>query len=205
MNTAASALQTAALALGQRALDTGFMMNPRAARELSVLQGMVIGVEVTDIAWRMFFIPREEHVEISASAEREPDVWIKSDVINLIKARRADPGDGVQLEVSGDVAAGQTFQHILQSIEFDWEELLALHLGDVAAHRIGRGAREVNRWLHRSFDSLAFSTGEYLREEAELAVDPEEVRRFIADVDTLRDDVERLAARLRRLDEGAGG
>ena len=196
-----SVLQPALVALGQRMLDTGFAMNPEAARQLHELQDIVIGVEITDIQCQLFFTPHCDRIQISTSAKHEPNTWIRSSVVNLLKARRANPGDGVNIEVSGDVAAGQTFQHILQSIDFDWEELLAMYLGDIAAHRIGQGVKAVNRQLRRSFDSLAFSTGEYLREEAGLAADADQIRQFIADVDQLRDDIERLSVRLQHLDK----
>ena len=197
--TETSVLQATVVAIGQRVLDTGLRMNPHVVGELSELKDVVIGVEVTDIQWQLFFVTQGQRLEIMTAADCEPDTWIKSDIRNLIKARYATPGDGLQLEISGDVSAGQSFQHILKAIEFDWEELLAGYLGDIAAHRVGQGVRGVNRWLQRTGNSLAFSTGEYLREEIQIAADREQIKQFISAVDELRDDVERLAARVQRL------
>ena len=72
-------------------------------------------------------------------------------------------------------------------------------MGPAPAAYVERGARLLLRFGRRAADSLSYSAGEYLREEARTAPGPHEVRRFIARVDELRDACAGLEARLNRL------
>ena len=85
--------------------------------------------------------------------------------------------------------------------EIDWEELLAQAIGDLSAHQVGENVRAASRWMRHVADSVALSAGEYLREESGLLADAWHVRRFVDQVDRLRDDVSRLSLRLSRLHE----
>ncbi len=73
---------------------------------------------------------------------------------------RAALADGV-LELRGDTVAAGDLLAALQSLrEIDWERPLAELCGDVAAHRVGRGAR----WLARSQAQVGRSLRRQLRE-----------------------------------------
>ena len=81
----------------------------------------------------------------------------------------------------------------------DLEEELAAVVGDVAARRVANLARGVLALGRSATDSLATSVAEYLQEEGRDVPARVEVEEFLRDVDQLRDDVERLEARLARL------
>ena len=174
-------------------LDT----DPRAARDLGELGGIVIGLEVTTFPIELFFTPTSGKIRVAATAEREPHTWIRGGLLDLIKLSRGEqrPGNGARLVIQGDVAAGHAFQRILKTGDFDWEELLARRVGDVAANELARGIRAAGRWAAQSFDSLNAAAGEYLREEARLVADKRELRGFAREVDCLRDRVEALEIR----------
>ncbi len=189
-----------AAALVERALNAWLATDPEAARKLSELEGVVIGLEVTTFPLELFFLPAAGRVRVAAEVEREPHTWIRGGVFDLMKlglgGRR--PGAGARLVIAGDVAAGHAFQHVLKAGDFDWEELLAQRLGDVAAHELARGARAGGRWARRSVEALNVALGEYLQEEAQWVAGAHEVSDFIRGVDALRDRVERLEIRARR-------
>jgi ubiquinone biosynthesis protein UbiJ len=58
----------------------------------------------------------------------------------------------------------------------------------------------VSAWLRRAGDALRMNTAEYLQEESRAMPAPLEASAFYSDVERLRDDVERAAARLARLE-----
>jgi ubiquinone biosynthesis protein UbiJ len=103
------------------------------------------------------------------------------------------------VSIEGDIDLGQRFQDILRHMDIDWEERLSYLVGDVAAHKLGNVARSVFAWGRQTALSLQDNMGEYLKFESNSLPARFEIEQFQHDVDTLRDDVERLEARMQRL------
>ena len=88
----------------------------------------------------------------------------------------------------------------------DLEEELARVVGDVAARNLANLARGFLDFGRKAGRSLAGNVSEYLQEEGRDLPTTTEAEEFLAGVDRLRDDVERLEARLARLgSRGAKG
>jgi ubiquinone biosynthesis protein UbiJ len=104
-----------------------------------------------------------------------------------------------ELEIEGDAALGQRLQRILGNLDLDWEEPLARLFGDPLGHELGRTARAVFAWHRQALQTFGLNTAEYLQEEARLLPVRYEVEEFLNGVDGVRADVDRLAARIRRL------
>jgi ubiquinone biosynthesis protein UbiJ len=109
------------------------------------------------------------------------------------------------VRIEGDAEVAQRFRELLAVARPDVEEELALVLGDVAAHRIGRFARGVLQWGRAATDSLATNVVEFLQEEGRDLPTRVETEEFLAGVDRLRDDAERFEARLARLERRSSG
>ena len=105
------------------------------------------------------------------------------------------------IQISGDTELGQQLRDILAAMDIDWEEHLSKFTGDVIAHQAGNAARASQRWAQQSSAALLQDTGEYLQYERELLPDRVQVETFMQQVDVLRDDVERLEARVLRLQQ----
>jgi ubiquinone biosynthesis protein UbiJ len=105
------------------------------------------------------------------------------------------------LEFTGDPILAQEFQQLLTYARPDLEEELSGVVGDVAAHRIGEIARGVGKWGLEASATMGANIREYLQEESRDVPSRYEVDRFAANVSALRDDVDRLEARLKRLQD----
>jgi ubiquinone biosynthesis protein UbiJ len=107
------------------------------------------------------------------------------------------------VEVHGDAEIAAKFQALLRLLTPDLEEELALLVGDVYAHRIGQLTRGALRWSRSALDTLWRDIGEYASHERRDLVSRPEGEAFLRDVDALREDVDRLAARLELLEHRA--
>ena len=103
------------------------------------------------------------------------------------------------LEVRGDAELAQKFRELARLLTPDPEEELSLVVGDVAAHRIGRLARGALGWSRNAAETLLRDVGEYFSHERGDLVSREEGEQFLRGVDGLREDVDRLDARLQLL------
>jgi ubiquinone biosynthesis protein UbiJ len=101
--------------------------------------------------------------------------------------------------ISGDAEVAQAFEKLLRHAHPDAEAELARLIGDRGAYAIGRAARGLIDWSHKALNALSRSTGEYLTEESRDLVARAELDAFLTEVDRLREDVDRAAARLSRL------
>jgi ubiquinone biosynthesis protein UbiJ len=173
------------------------------ARELcEQLSGTVVAVRVRDTALAAFFVVADDALDVVASIDAEPDVIICGSLITL--ARMAgDSGDAAvrdgSLDLTGDAELAHQFQQLLSFAKPDLEEELSGVVGDVAAHRLGEFARGLGRWGRDARSTMGANIREYLQEESRDAPSRYEVERFSNNLNTLRDDVDRIEARLNRL------
>jgi ubiquinone biosynthesis protein UbiJ len=144
-------------------------------------------------------------LEVESFAD-DPDVIISGSLLSL--ARLAGPSadaairDG-SIELSGDAETAQAFQQLLAYGKPDLEEELSGVLGDVAAHGLGDIARNVSRWAEDTHATVQQNIQEYLQEESRSLPSRYEVDALRDQAYTLRDDVDRFEARIRRLEQAA--
>ena len=139
----------------------------------------------------------------SADSDAEPDASISATAPKLFKMalelNQAKAGRGSSVSVTGDIEVVQNFATLLGELDIDWEEQLSRWIGDSAAHGIGQVVRGLHRWGRQTAQVLWMDVGEYLAEETQLLPHAEEVATYVEGVDEIRDDVERLMARVTRL------
>ena len=71
-------------------------------------------------------------------------------------------------------------------------------VGDVAANLAFNAFKQLSSWTKKTGSSLKDDVSEYLQEESRDVVSGAELSGFTSKVDQLRDDVERLAALIKR-------
>lgn len=104
-----------------------------------------------------------------------------------------------EARVDGDVELAAAISYVIANLRWDYEEDLSQVVGDVAAHRIGRGFRQLSAWPGDAAQSLAQGVAEYLSEERQVLATRLRAEEFAEQVDDLRDAVERLDKRIERL------
>jgi ubiquinone biosynthesis protein UbiJ len=170
------------------------------ARELCQrLNGKVIAFQVRDTAFAAYFAVDGNAINLTTDNDAEPDVIITGSLVSLALMASEDSIRDGSLELSGDAATAQAFQQLLLHAKPDIEEELSGVIGDAAAHALGEFARGVGRWARATRSTMGENIREYLQEESRDVPSRYEVERFTRDVNLLRDDVDRLAARIDRL------
>lgn len=198
----------AALAAIEASVNQYIALDPEGAQRLSGLHGRVILIEVTGFATRLYLIPGTKGIQVYGDYAGEPDCVLRGTPLALARMGTSRQKENQlfsgEVQIEGDTHLAQAFGDLMGGLEVDWEEQLSRLVGDGAARQVGDRVRSVERWGRRTGDAFNADVKDYLQEEARLLPSRYEVQAFLDDVDQVRDDVERLAARVARLSKKRG-
>jgi|CryBogDrversion2_5_1035270.scaffolds.fasta_scaffold00160_7 ubiquinone biosynthesis protein UbiJ len=103
--------------------------------------------------------------------------------------------------IAGDAEVAKQFEHFFKALPFDAGGLLAEKIGDQPAYWVEKAAHTGIKTAARVARSLTRQTIEYLNEESGILTSKTRVEVFGENVEALRDDAERLKARLTILEK----
>jgi len=132
-----------------------------------------------------------------SDGEAEAGVTVSHGAVLAALAGR-DP-DLTAVKLSGDTELATAVARVFGQLKWDAGEDLSRLVGDVTANRIERFVRSAFGIKGEIGGRLLESWVEHLREETPMLARKHDVGRFVAEVDTLRDDAERLDKRLAQL------
>lgn len=184
----------------ERALATAFRNSGAARADLAKLEGKVVRLDLTGLPLTLHFLAEGGKMSVASGYHGDAQVSVQVPAASLVAAAlRRDPEAVPKgMQMSGEAETAQVFSRLLRNADMDWEELLAQRIGDVAAHQVGNALRGFLRWGRDSGARLGQDLADYLHYESRDLPPRHEVQGFVSDVDRLRDDAERLDARLKR-------
>ena len=180
----------------QAAFDLWLQDSPEVRADCAPLAGRCIAVEATDLGTELCLRPHADGIAVTLEAAEAPDVRISATAADLLRMVRGTGATAPHLVITGDAELAQRVRALFRRVRFDPDERLAALVGDVPAHQLGRAFRGVAAFGRETARALAGMAGEYLQYESRTLPTQSEVAAFVADVDALRDDVERAAAQL---------
>jgi ubiquinone biosynthesis accessory factor UbiJ len=184
----------------ENVLNRGLPRSPRAQQLCAELAGRRIAIEAPALA--RLLVESTGHSLRVTRGSLAADAEIVGGPLSLL-ALGVSPADAPlargEIEVRGDAELAEKFRELARLLRPDPEEELSLLVGDVAAHRCGRLARGALDWTRNAAATLLRDVGEYFSHERGDLVSREEGEQFLRGVDALREDLDRLDARLELL------
>jgi ubiquinone biosynthesis protein UbiJ len=193
------------LRFAQEAVNFALRLDLQTLARLGELHGRRVRVGLTLTSGEPFdldVLPSEAGLGLEPAGDAEPDVTIRGApgvFARLILGEGAPRATG-ELAIRGDIELGNRFRAVFERLDIDWEEHASRFVGDIAAHELGRAVRALGAWGRGAARTLAADAGEFLQEESRLLPRRERLEEFLTGVDRLRDDAERLAKRLERIE-----
>ena len=191
----------------ENVLNRGLPRSPRAQQLCAELTGRSVAVEVREIT-RLLLESTGSTLRITPRAAGGADAEIVGGPFGLLALGGERPEAVLQrgdVEIRGDAELAQKFRELVLLLRPDLEEELSGFIGDVPAHGVGRFARMARDWTHRAARTTAENLAEYLGHERQHLIPRNEGDQFLRGVDVVRDDVDRLEARIDLLAEKRGG
>ncbi|PKO25669.1 MAG: hypothetical protein CVU35_02950 [Betaproteobacteria bacterium HGW-Betaproteobacteria-8] len=103
--------------------------------------------------------------------------------------------------LEGDTELAATLARVLRGISWEYEEDLSKIIGDIPAHQLAEFGRKAGHEIKTQSLNLAQMLAEYWQEEQPMIAKKRHVETFNQEVDTLREDSNRLEKRIEKLSE----
>ncbi|MES2015228.1 MAG: SCP2 sterol-binding domain-containing protein [Pseudomonadota bacterium] len=138
-------------------------------------------------------------LEASASDDTaNVTIYVKLADLPLIAQNRERAFSYVKIE--GDAEFANTISQLGKGLRWEAEHELERFIGPIGANRVVGGARELFDAVRAGQQKVAENVAEYFLEENPMLIRPVMAEDFASEVSRLRDDVERAAKRIARLE-----
>jgi len=192
----------------EAALNRALALDPDTRASLKPLDGRRVALALEAPAVALQIRVEGERLQVGpVDATEEPDLAVRSTLGGLLAQlpflKRDDAPPVGRVRVSGDAELARRLQTLAERFDPDWQQPFVAVFGEVIGVQVANAARGALRQLRNVGTNLAENAAEFVVEESRDVVGKAELNAFHDDVDALRDDMERLAARVRRLGGGA--
>ncbi|HEY4367999.1 MAG TPA: SCP2 sterol-binding domain-containing protein [Steroidobacteraceae bacterium] len=179
-------------------LNRNIAASATARRLCKQLEGKVLNVQLSGLPVSISFRSDGERMRLDTKPGT-PNAKLSGSPFSFLRLAGPKPEMALRsgaVHIEGDAEVAQTFSELLKHARPDFEEELSRVVGDVAAHQIGNVARTALAFGRRASNTFAQNVAEYLQEEGRDLPTRTEADEFVAGVDKLREDVDRLEAKL---------
>lgn len=195
-------LASAATAIVESALNRALELDPAGRKALlDALTGDVQMTVTAPLVCHWTLVRVGEQVQVRSQPSEQAHLIIRGRPVAFAALALGD--DRVfaddRLAVNGDTALAHQLQRALNQLQPDWEAAMAVHLGDVPAHFLGRQIRSAVKWSRQALNTMSANVEEYVHEESRALPGRRELEATFGEIDELHLRTERLQARLDQL------
>lgn len=184
----------------QSLLKKTFALDSQMQSKLEHLNGQTVAIHLTGFDLSVYLTGDTHHIDVSLKQNQDVVAWLEGSPAAFISMSRPDLIQAHTIEqavqIKGDARIARELESVIKQFDPDWEQAFCDHLGDVLGHQLFRLLR-LSAGIGKSlFNKAAQDSRDFLVQESQDLVHPRELELFYQSVDTLHDDVERLAARI---------
>ncbi len=182
-------------------LNRNLPRSPRARELASALVGKRVRVEARDFRWVIIAESLNTSIRLTRESTdgQPPDADISGSLLNLAALASSHPEEVIQrgdVTIRGDAEVAQKFRELAMLLKPDVEEELSRLIGDSPAHQALRLVRLATGFGRRAAQTGVRNVAEYLAHERGDLVPRAEAEDFYRGVERLREDLDRVEARV---------
>ncbi len=186
----------------EAALNRLVDLDPDTRARLGALDGRALSVDFKSAVPSLRIVVEGDRLRVGPAFDGASALRVAATPGNLLALAFARGGDGLapgRIEIAGDAELARRLEQIATRFAPDFDEAFTRVFGDVIGMKIAQGLRRGLAWARTSARTLAQDTAEFLTEEGRDLVAKAEAETFFDEVDGLRERVDRLDARVRRV------
>ncbi len=174
---------------------------PWARQQLAVHAGKLACIDTGAVALRLRVDSAGMLAAAPADMPANVTIRVKLSDVPLILQNRERAFSYVKIE--GDAEFANAISQLSKGLRWEAEHDLEKVLGPMLATRLVSGAKDAVAFVRTGQQKLAENVAEYFLDEQPMLIRPATLQEYCAGVTRVRDDVERLAKRLARLEKAA--
>ncbi|MEJ2044690.1 MAG: SCP2 sterol-binding domain-containing protein [Reinekea sp.] len=188
----------------QKLINDALKYDLGAQTKLQALAGKTFVLKVTEPKMALSLnIESDGFVFVQPGEVTPCDALVSGKAKDLFAVLRAEDRTAAmmahEINISGDTRTFFALQEVMAHLDIDWEMALGDKIGDLAAHVVADGIRFFGEITKNQFKSFQRTSRNFLREESGWLVPDSLWRAHRQQIQAVRQDVDRLGARLRKL------
>ena len=199
-------LSLSAISAMENAINLALKQDPPSQQRLAKLAGQQVFLYIEDFSFILQIHLLEEGVMLhkpNSMDEVELDPKLDTLVQGPSSAyRKLLEGDGFfdgDLRIQGNAQALMTLHKVMENFEFDWEGLLADHIGDLAAASLARLLRTQWAWSKEVATNARLQLVSHLQSNSQLLPSKVEFEHHVDELERFATQLDRAETRLRLL------
>ena len=186
-------------------LNRNLPRSPRAQELCATLAGKRVRIEARGLGWVLVAECLASSIRLTSNTESAspPDAEISGSLMNLAALAGGHPEEVIRrggVTIRGDAELAQKFRELAMLLKPDVEEELSKLIGDTPAHQALRFVRAATGFGRRAATTGVRNMAEYLAHERRDLGPAPEAEDFYRNVEKLREDLDRLEARTRLIE-----
>ena len=174
---------------------------PWARQQLAVHAGKLACIDTGAVALRLRVDSAGMLEAAPADMPANVTIRVRLSDVPLILQNRERAFSYVKIE--GDAEFANAISQLSKGLRWEAEHDLEKVVGPMLATRLVAGAKDAAAFVRTGQQKLAENVAEYFLDEQPMLIRPSTLQEYSAGVTRVRDDVERLAKRLARLEKAA--
>lgn len=182
----------------QSAINHALSYDQDTQNRLATLDDKLVQLIVTDWGITLWLKVSDKTIFLFNECSGEADAVIEANLMDFAKTGISKNVHAQsKIKFKGDIHLAQTMQQILLKLNIDWESFIANKTGDRLASLISQGASKLKNAFTKQRQFLEQDTKDFLTDDLRALPDKTELTQFYQDINKLRDDTERLLAKVK--------
>ncbi|TKB46291.1 ubiquinone biosynthesis accessory factor UbiJ [Thalassotalea mangrovi] len=186
----------------EKVINSTLSLDPKQATALQQMDQQALTLQLQELPFAMAFMVSQGQVLVMAT-RIEHSCYLATDISTLPKLTKPELLPELikvgAIEIEGDIQQAQRFAQLGQSLDIDWQQQLAQHLGDVPTHYLTKIMQKVRQKARFAKRQVEQDASEYLLYEQPVLVNQAVTDDFNRQVSTLAADTDKLEQRLNQL------
>ena len=186
----------------EAALNRLIDLDPETRTRIAALDGRALSIDFKSALPSMRIAVEGDRLRIGPAFDGASALRVAAtpgSLVALAFSRGADALAPGRVEIAGDAELARRLEHISSRFAPDFDEAFTRVFGDVIGMKIAQTLRRGLAFVRTSTRAMAHDAAEFLTEESRDLVAKAEAGMFFDEVDDLRERVDRLDARVRRI------
>lgn len=167
-------------------------------KELRKLDKKTIAIKLSNTSTIIYIQIIEEKILLMEEIENDPHLVLEGSPIAFINYFNKNSNDN-DIKISGQASLAEQFSKIFIKINIDWEHLISEYTSDEFAFYSNKILKKIKNKKNEVEESILRNTKEYIRDETDIIPSKEQINNYVNDVDSLRNKIDFLEAKLKKI------